>query len=55
MSKNNAMHSLENRKKVAQSKIGRKSLYKDGHPRKCVHPDSDVWNNLLSQGYSPKN
>lgn len=55
MSKNNAMHSLENRKKVAQSKIGRKSLYKDGCPRKCVHPDSAIWNDLLSQGYSPKN
>ena len=55
MSKNNAMHSLENRKKVAQSKLGRKSLYKDGYPRKCVHPHSDAWNNLLSQGYLPKN
>lgn len=54
ISKNNSMKCLENRKKVSQSKLGRKSLYKNGFPRKCVHPDSDLWNKLIQDGYLPK-
>ena len=50
---NNAMAKVENRKKVSQSKIGRKALYKDGK-KKLVLPNSDNWNKLITEGYRPK-
>jgi len=51
----NAMSRDENRKKVAESKIGRKMLV---HPntgsRKLVKPDTDQWKTLIAEGYLPK-
>ena len=49
----NPMNSLDNRKKVSQSKIGLKSLWKDG-VRKMAKPNTEKWNTLLSQGFHPK-
>jgi hypothetical protein len=40
-------------KKVSQSKIGTKSLYKDGKMKKAK-PDSDKWNNLINDGWCIK-
>ena len=53
ISKYNAMKNPENRKKVGQSKVGRKGLFKDGK-RKMIFPGSDMWFKLISEGYSPK-
>jgi hypothetical protein len=49
----NAMFNPINRLKVSISKIGTKSLYKDG-VRKMATPNSDKWNNLIKEGYTPK-
>jgi hypothetical protein len=49
----NAMSDPINRLKVSKSKIGTKSLYKDG-VRKMAKPNSDKWNNLIKEGYTPK-
>jgi len=46
----NPMESSENRKKVAQSKIGLKRLNKDGK-YKMAKPDSDKWNTLIAAGW----
>ena len=49
----NAMSNPINRLKVSKSKIGTKSLYKNGI-RKMAKPNSDKWNALIKQGYTPK-
>jgi hypothetical protein len=49
----NAMANPINRLKVSESKIGTISLYKDG-VRKMAKPNSEKWNFLISDGYSPK-
>ena len=49
----NAMADPINRLKVSKSKIGTKSLCKDG-VRKMAKPNSDKWNALIKEGYTPK-
>jgi group I intron endonuclease len=49
----NGMASEENRKKVGLSKIGRKGLFKDDM-RKLAFPNSELWNQLIAQGFIPK-
>lgn len=50
---NNSMANAENRAKVGASKIGLKILCHDSKPRKFAKPDSDKWNELISDGYTP--
>lgn len=49
----NSMANPINRLKVSQSKLGTISLYKNG-VRKMAKPNSEKWNSLISDGYSPK-
>lgn len=49
----NAMADPINRLKVSESKIGTKSLFKNG-VRKMAKPNSEKWNNLIADGYTPK-
>jgi hypothetical protein len=41
------------RLKVSESKIGTKSLFKNG-VRKMAKPNSEKWNKLIADGYTPK-
>lgn len=54
MGEKNPMSKQDNRDKVAQSKIGRKLLYHDTLPNRFVRPNTEIWNSLLSIGYSQK-
>lgn len=50
---NNPMVSKESREKVSRSKIGTKSLYKDGVKR-MAKPNSEKWKSLITHGWEPK-
>ena len=49
----NPMRSEESRKKLSESKIGTKTLIKNSK-RKMAKPNSEKWNLLISEGWTPK-
>lgn len=51
MSQNNAMNKEEHRLKIGAANRGKKMLRKDGTKR-MAKPDSDLWNELISKGWS---
>lgn len=54
MGSSNGMSSLENRKKVGQSKIGLRSLHHPTLNKKLAKPGTDKWKMLLKNGYVPR-
>jgi hypothetical protein len=49
---NNPMNNPESRKKLAETKIGLKTLCKNGK-RKMAKPDSEKWNQLIKEDWKP--
>jgi hypothetical protein len=49
----NSMKNPDHVDKVRKSKIGLKSLVKEGQPRKLAKPGTEKWNMLISNGYRP--
>jgi hypothetical protein len=50
---NNPMQNPESVEKIRQSKLGTKSLYKNGKMKKAK-PNSEKWQTLILQGWEPK-